>query len=332
MEEKNIISELKELVDLQVQYSKLKISRNVRETKENAQEKIGQVGKYLDEQAKSYGRSTDEVKEIKEKYAEQVKNLKDNFEAGILSIQEAKQRVEGLQIKAMARVAELKKEAKDIKKTDKYKSWKKTYDIYAKEAEKYKNAGDKEGFAKAMEELKRMRKDSPLYAINVEITKGKNYIDEAEKIIEEKEQKQKDLKKYYKKDLDLSAKGKTTAIAQVKKQNIIQRFVGSIINRIGGAKKFATSVINPWKENIINIKNEVVPNFIKSAKELAGNEIEKFKGIGKGIGEKVLGLIEKGRETKTTIINEIEGKIIDSTEKTKEKISNLNKNKPGMEL
>lgn len=328
MEKISIVNELKELAELQAQYAKTKMVRSFREVKNKANDKVLSIKSYIDEQAKIYGENSQKTKLIKEEYSTQIEELKNNYEIGMISLETARQKIESLEMKAMGRMAELKKEIKEGQKTEQYKTWKKTYDVYVKEAKEVGKTGDMTKYFEKMNEVRRMEKENPIYAKFIEQKQGKEYLEKASELLKENDEKQTELEKNTKDKIELSMENKTTALSEVKKQNFLQKFVGSLINKIGGTKKFAKNVMAPMKKNLSKLKDEIVPGLAEHVVEVVGEKVEDIKDLKSNIGDKIVGVINKGKELKDNIIKGIADKIQDSNIQTREKIKGLENDAP----
>lgn len=323
MEKVSIVNELKELAESQAQYAKVKMARRFREVKDKANNKVLSIKSYIDDQAKIYGENSQNTKSIKEEYRVQIEELKNNYEIGMISLESARQKIESLEMKAMGRMAELKEEIKEEQKTEQYKTWKKTYDVYVKEAKEIGKTGNMTKYYEKMNEVRRMEKENPIYAKLFEQKQGKEYLEKASELLKENDEKQTELEENTKDKIERSMKSKTTALSEVKKQNFLQKFVGSLINKIGGTKKFAKNVMVPMQNNLSKLKNEIVPGLAKHVIEVVGEKVEDVKDLGNNIGDKIVGVINKGKESKDNIIKGIANKIQDANVKTQEKIKGL---------
>lgn len=326
MEDISIVNELKELAGLQTEYAKTKMAIKFREVKNNAINKVSSIKSYIDEQAKIYGENNENIVSIKEEYSNQIEEITNNYEIGMTSLEESRQKIECLEMKAMGRMAELNKKIADDKKTEQYKAWKKTYDIYVKEAKEIGKTGNVNAYYEKMNEVRRMEKENPIYSKLVEQNRGKEYLKKASELLQENDEKQNNLENEAKLKIKEAMEEKTTALSEVKKQNFIQKFIGSLINKINGTKKFAKNVMNPMQKNLSKLKNELVPAFINKIKEEVGEKIQDAKELKGNVENKIVNVINKGRDMKDNVIKGVAGKIQGVNEKTQDKIKKLEAN------
>ncbi len=325
MEKINILNELKALAEAEAQLAFGKMVYDIKDIKQNISQKIGEIKTYIDTQAKIYGENSQHTKDIKEEYQNQFERLSELYVDKRVKMENARQRIETLEINAMARVDGLKKEIKKEKKTDSYIIWKKYYDDQVKQAKAIGESGNISEYVKKMDEIKQLEKKSPIYAKELELKKGKDYIIKAEELLKKNDIKQKNFKELTK---GIIAKGKgekTELLANVTKQNVFAKFIGSIVNKINGGKKFAKRVADPLKENLQKFKNETVPEYMKTAK------IKMTKGANNA-KDKVIGIVNKGRNSKNRVISEWTNRIRNQREIAQEKLQNLKKNGPSLEM
>lgn len=332
MEKVNILDELKALAEAEAQLAFGKMVYDLKDIKKSASKQIDEIKNYIDTQAKIYGQNSKHTKDIKAEYQEQLERLNDVYAEKRAKMENSRQRIETLQIKAMTRVAGLKKEIKDIKKSDEYIIWKKYYDAQVRKTKEIGKSGNMTEYFKKTDELKKLRQKSPVYAKELELEKGKKYILKAEGLLKENSEKQKNFKNLTKEIISKGKEEKSNLLANATKQNAFSKFIGSIINKVNGSRKFAQRVSKPLKENLEKFKNETVPNYMKQAKIKMTRGTRDAKDFGKGIKNRVIGVVNKGRDSKNRVISELANKIKDKRETAQEKLQNLKKNDPSLEM
>lgn len=84
--------------------------------------------------------------------------------------------------------------------------------------------------------------------------------------------------------------------------------------------------MNPMQKNLSKLKNELVPAFINKVKEEVGEKIQDAKGLKNNVENKIVNVINKGRDMKDNVIKGVAGKIQGVNEKTQDKIKKLEAN------
>ena len=326
-----ILEEMKNSVELNAQLASVKMAKDIREMKKAAADKIAEIKKYVSEQAKIYGAKPQETTEVVSGYEKQIENLENVYLNGRIKLEKARQRVEILETKATERVAVLKKQVKEIKGSEQYKSWKKTYDVYVKEAKEIAKTGNTTEYYKKMDEVRRMEKENPTYAKQIEIEKGKKYITRARNLIKQKELKQDILKNNVKKCISKATVQKSMAIIKAEKRNAFQKVITSIFNKVNGRKKFKDRVIAPMKEGINKFRDEVLPGYIENVMLVVDDKIENATDRAQYISEKMSQLIKDGKSAKDKVISKMEGKIREGNNNVRTRINMLKNDGPTLE-
>lgn len=332
-EKVSIIDELKSLALIQAQYDKLMIVTKIREVKQAANNKINVIYNFIDVNSKAdvYKRNKEQINIAKDEYEKKIKEVNVNYELDAVSLLESRTKIETLETKALGRMAELKKEIADGKKTEQYESWKKTYEVYVKDAKAAKEiaktgkAEDMNVYYEKLNEVRRMEKENPIYAKLQEQKQGRAYLEKASELLKENETKQKELKEKANETIKLAMEDKTTALAKVEKQNIFQKMIGAIYNRFGGGKRFEKYVLNPLKENLAKFKEVVVPSFIEKSSDIVGEKVNEDKSLKIKPVERIKHIIGKGIETKDNIVKSVSDKIHSIKENTQKKIDDMQK-------
>jgi len=332
-EKVSIIDELKSLALIQAQYDKLMIVTKIREVKQAANNKITDIHKFIDANSKAdvYKRNKEQINIAKDEYEKKIKEVNVNYELDAVSLLESRTKIETLETKALGRMAELKKEIADGKKTQQYERWKKTYEVYVKDAKAAKEiaktgkAEDMNVYYEKINEVRRMEKENPIYSKLQEQKQGRAYLEKASELLKENEVKQKELKEKANETIKLAMEDKTTALAKVKKENIFQKMIGAIYNRFGGGKRFEKYVLNPLKENLAKFKEEVIPSFIEKSSDIVGEKVNEYKSLKTKTVEKITNVLGKGREAKDNIVKSVADKIHNINKETQNKINNLQK-------
>ena len=316
----NIVESLKTYADSLTRLAQVRMVKEFKDVKDAADGKVSEIKGYLEDQAKMYRQNKEKITPINNAYKEQINDIDKNFEDKMKDLEEQRQKLESEKMKKIAKMVELKNEVNEQKKTKEYKRWKEMYDIYKKDLDKAEKTGDKEKYEEKVENLKAIYKDCPINDKLKELQQAKKELNVYDKSLKEKENEQKDLKKDAKDAIEKAMGEKTTALSKVEKQSFIKKFIGSLINKISGTRKFAKDVMKPMEKNLSKLINETIPNFVGNV----GNDAKNLKDQTRTT---ILNVIEKGKEKKNNIIRGVAEKINAANEKTQEKIKTLEGNK-----
>lgn len=328
----NLMKMVSELIHLQATYSKTSMAEKIRGMKEIAEKKVQDIQEYIRNQADIYNINQKEDFNIGNEYHEKMQLIRNDYYSYMSELQANKLAIEEEGLKKIIEVTQIKKEIKEIKKTDHYKKWKKYYDSKVKEAKVIGKSGNVEEYMKALDEIRRIEKMSPTYEKENNVKSIVN--GDLKKIWEEDkkiENEQADLKEEAKQAVERATGEKETALTNIKKQNIFQRFIGKMTNQFRKGKKFEKNVINVLKDDLETFINTTVPNFREAAGGIVKKSTQKVHDLGITVIDKsvngISALIQMGIDAKNDIMKDIKDKVEGKSNDLRGKIEQLNQNK-----
>lgn len=355
---------LKQLAEIQAANAKVNWQIFVKEGKEQVQEKVQSVKDEILEQAKIYGQKIEKIEQqysinkeeegsIIEQYRKVLSDINKEYGEQLKNIIAEKQEWQTEEQEAMVNQKKLQNERKEKEKSPEYKQYKEEEKKLIKEAKAALEGKDPEIISKKTEELKNLRARNPLNKYDKKIDNIIQDRKDIQQIIEECDKKIENCKENRAKGIEQVTRDKDNKLSVMKKQNIIQKMLGSIFNKVNGTKKFKDEVIGRISDKIEKIKNEDIPRIKTSVynesvqfSERMQDIKEKMKGRTLDVKEKVVknakeakeaindkvinrgkntiaSIVEKARQAKANISDRLESSISNAIEKAQTKNQEL---------
>lgn len=355
---------LKQLAEIQAANAKVNWQIFVKEGKEQVQEKVQSAKDEILEQAKIYGQKIEKIEQqysinkeeegsIIEQYRKVLSDINKEYGEQLKNIIAEKQEWQTEEQEAMVNQKKLQNERKEKEKSPEYKQYKEEEKKLIKEAKAALEGKDPEIISKKTEELKNLRARNPLNKYDKKIDNIIQDRKDIQQIIEECDKKIENCKENRAKDIEQVTRDKDNKLSVMKKQNIIQKMLGSIFNKVNGTKKFKDAVIGRISDKIEKIKNEDIPRIKTSVynesvqfSERMQDIKEKMKGRTLDVKEKVVknakeakeaindkvinrgkntiaSIVEKARQAKANISDRLESSISNAIEKAQTKNQEL---------
>ena len=264
-ENRNFLDLLRQLVEIQSSIAKVEAQIAIRDGKEHIKAKIDSTKGQLEESAKRFGtnlkkienqysKNNSEKKSILQQYETCLEMIDEMYDQPLQSILEEKSELESEEQFIMS-------EQKNVKINRKYVKM----EYQKKEAElksEVKNAldsGDLELAQSKMDELKD-------YSVNNDYTFLKSYNVELQTrrtelrtLIEQCEKQYEALINEKNSAIDNAIDSKDNYLALIEKQNLFQRFVGSVLNRFNGGKRFIKNCMDPLQVKVVDLRDKKIP-------------------------------------------------------------------------
>lgn len=341
MADYKIIEELKKYASLQEQLAFVQIANDVRSIKQNANIKVKNIHEYIDNSAKIYGQNIEKTKELKDSYAISVEVLTNKYYFARIGLEKTRLDIQNKEMEAIGRITQLKNKVKEIKKTDLYKSWKAAYEVYVNEYKKERKSGDLTKYYNAKAEMEKMEKENPVFAQLEEIKSKKQEIADSRTLLSDNQDKINQLRADATESLGKVMGEESTSLAKIEKQNALQKFIGAFVNKINGSKKFLKRVEEPLRTNLDKFRDNVLPVFLDKVDGIIDRIDGSYKNDEKNRENRemkgknafdITNMIRNSKQKKDNLINGIANAMHNKNEKTQERISNLRKEGPSLEV
>ena len=318
-----IVSLVKELMEIQAKNAILTTKIFAREGKEQIQDKTSKMKETMLEQAKKYGKKAEELAQnynnteqnkesIVASYQSSLADLQKKYEERLQDAVKEKERWQEREQRTILKQQEMMEEHHSVLENQEYKDYKIEEAGKIAEIRLELEKGNLDGVTAKTEQLKKMKKESPF-----------GQMEQALKEIDEKRQKIQDILvacdqeiKNCEKERDQNIEQLTIdqnkQLAMVPKQNVWQRMVGKLWNKLNGVGKFKQQVIDQLSQKVDSMKQETIP----AMQEKMNQQKQKFMTKMKNAKEE---LYDRSLETKETLLQRAESKLKDSIEKGKEK-------------
>lgn len=320
--QKKLMDLLKELAAIQADNMKLSFAIKVRETRDIVEDRIQGVKDTIMEKSRAYGakarklaadyvegaRGAEVVQnleetmiEVKDRYMEMLLGMSDEIadleteeHELILQIHELQSDIASKRMRIETLTVE---NAKLIKRREEIK----------KEFQEAKENNDNEKLSRISEEFrhtigpyrKYREQKAQLYQ---DISTSKEMIENMESILEQIRkvmQNKKNEFKYKKVEYYLSKRNLQAQIdnaqSMIPQQNKLQKFVGAMLMKVNGTKKFSRDVIDKVKEETVRITTEEIPRIANETKDTAVKPIKQ--------------IISKARDKKYAIIDKVQKRL-----------------------
>lgn len=258
--DKSIIDNLKELSEIQTQLALISVVKFERNTKSLINHKMRQLEEYVNKQAKRYHQNSDKATNIRQEYKEQLDKIKAEYEERTNYLINSKCDFEEIEMKEITNSLVLKQKVKEVKNTKNEIDTMKMIKIVKKQLNVAIQKGDKQDIEKQMSELDYYVKQSKVIQYKEEIKEAKGNIKLARQYIKDTKKDIKECKIECCNNIEEADKEKEKSLIVIKKQNVFQKMIAVVYDRVNGGKKFTKTVVEPIKANIDYLKLEKIPN------------------------------------------------------------------------
>lgn len=295
-EESDFLALLKELLEVQASITKVDAQIAIRRGQEQIKAKIDSTRELLEAQAKRFGTNLKSVEAQYAKNSVDKKSILEQFEACLDEISEM---YDPQLQEILAKKTELEAEEQavmfDQKHTKvKIRSAKK---VYNKRNEELKSeikqaidSGNLDLAQNKMDELKKCSVKNDYNALRIYNIALAYKRSELRKMIEQCEQEYDALINERDSKINGALDSRDNSLALIPKQNLLQKMVGSLLNRFNGSRRFIKNYMEPLQAKITDLRGR-----LPEIKETVAERGESFKDsvsqarerIGKVVDEKV---------------------------------------------
>lgn len=282
----NIINLLRQYAQVQMINGYLSAKIMTKEGKEQVATKVSQTKDYITESAKTYGRKAQQMakdatifKEDKStiisEYKAALEEINNDYTENMKNIMAAKEDLEVERQNGDALEIEMRTARAAVKKTKEYKDFDLKYKSVEKElmdALEGKAYGEVD---KKNEELRELNRQNPTRKYSSTMKKVKEAREELDEMIAECENQLEECRINRNQQIEIATMDRKTAIANINKQNIFQKTVGSLINKFNGAKKFNSIIIESVGKKVDTIKKEYIPQVKETLQEKSTKVVAK---------------------------------------------------------
>lgn len=336
---RKILNLMKELANIRLHSGALGIKMNAIEgknlvsekytqMKDNIQEKAKMYGKQAREMAENYANNKDSKNNVLQQYRESLEAIVKEYENAIQEVMKEGEFYQDKEEIAMIDELNLKDERREIKKSTEYKEQMQQEKDLKREIKQALEQRDLTTVTSKTKELETLQEKNPLLKCEKKIEEAQQIRKSLKEAMKLCNQEIKVLQNNRDKSINEATVDKDNKLEPIK-QNIFQRAVGALFNKINGAKKFTKNVIDKVQETIYDINNNKLP----AVREKVGEKVEELSEV---INEKAIDISDKGKEiiekgkgnldqlkqnakeTKEKMMQEAESKLIESIEKHKQ--------------
>ena len=264
-ENRNFLDLLRQLVEIQSSIAKVDAQIAIRDGKEHIRAKIDSTKNQLEASAKRFGtnlkkiedqysKNSVEKKSILQQYETCLEMIDEMYDQPLQSVLEEKSELESEEQFIMS-------EQKNVKINRKYvkKEYQKREAELKSEVKNALDSGDLELAQSKMDELKDYSVNNDytdLKAYNVELQTRRT---ELRALIEQCEKQYESLINEKNSAIDNAIDSKDNYLALIEKQNLFQRFVGSVLNRFNGGKRFMKNCMDPLQAKVVDFRDNKIP-------------------------------------------------------------------------
>ncbi len=288
---KKVLDLMKELTEVEAKRALVNTAKVGKEVKIGLDKKIQNIKNWVESGERKYGPKQGLAKEIEKEYANTVAEIYETFEETkkeCLERKETYQKVEqyeyiNIQSSKIERqlykktVRTLKNDVVEVEKSDDYKYISDTISKTQKDLQKAVKDMDTKKISSLNTDLKSFQKQREnLFEGKKEIIDDKSKeIDDLKLQIKISKQNLIDTRNNIKNEyksidniakisvnaMNIAEKNKNKELAVIQKENTVSKFLNNIISKVGGTKKFINNIVEPIKEEIKTLKEEVIPDF-----------------------------------------------------------------------
>ncbi len=300
--QKSIGGLLKELKEMVMLYTKVKVAYECTRAKENVIdgakilketciETAREFGVNLEDASQKYDNARNGVRQIEQKYRSSLETLRKEYETRIVANEQERTEAEAERDKWSEKISEVYENRENVKEPEEQREAKENE---LKKAKKEAiNAMKKNDFEKSAEytekckslekEIKEMEEDysQKLVPFDETLEKLQEEYNKADEKVEKLEELSEKMEKDFKKECKDAAKIKKQELALVKSNNLLDKVRGlfskGLLKSINGQKKFQEQFLTPAMNAITSYANQV-PEKMKNAREKFEDKVKEITG------------------------------------------------------
>ena len=300
--QKSIASLLKELKEMVMLYTKVKVAYECTRAKENVIEgaktlketcieTAREFGVNLEDASQKYDNARDGVRQIEEKYRSSLEKLRKEYETRIVANEQERTEAEAERDEWSEKISEVYANRENVKEPEKERTAKEKE--LKNEKKELINAAKKNDFEKAAEytekckslekEIKEMEEgySQKLVPFDETLEKLQEEYNKADERVEKLEELSEKMEKDFEKECKDAAKVRKQELALVKGNNLLDKVRGffskRLLKSINGQKKFQEQFLTPTLNAITAYANQV-PEKMKNAREKFEDKVKEITG------------------------------------------------------
>lgn len=256
--------------------------------------------------AKAFGQDEKSYSNVIFEYSTTIKNIEKAYCSASATIASKKIQSETNELNALACIGIYNRRIEKKKQEVEYKNWKNEYNLKLESAYNAKEIGDFETYKKRMEEVKELKKQSPIYADL-----------KSRSIVVEEAKREQDMQKIlYRQQSDLAAKRDTIysnagieykkSMIKAKTPNLFEKMFNLITKKINGKRRFE-SALQPVK-NIIEYIKQSEENFVENTSTMLDLSKDTIRDGKVNFIDLIKTIPEKGTKKVNDIVNDFKTK------------------------
>lgn len=272
------------ILNKQYQHSIIKAAKSVKRSRAIVNAETTRLENHIKSEAKRYGQGKELVEDGIKQYKEEIESIKEFQDKVKAVLMKQKEEIQLIEFEKTAQLIVKRENRKEIKKSEDYKNYKTELNTLNKELlkEMEQEKPNETEIRRKTEEYDAMAAKDILVICESEIQELKRDISELRKmaieIDKQIEQATNNIKDY----IEQATKSEESMLNTVPKQNAIQKLINTILDKIGGNKKFIENVVNKLNNQVEKMKMEIMPDLINKMQEdginiIAGNLQKVFK-------------------------------------------------------
>lgn len=300
---KDIVKKMSELISLEMQDMKLTAAIAARSGKELVQNKVeqakdgiinfsNQCGQNAQNLARNYVENKDTKSNILKEYESVLATINQEYDEYIKIAMETKANAENKQENSIIERKKIQDEKREYMKTPEYKEYLQAKRKLKREIADATKKEDTQTLVAKTQELDNLIKNSRIAKYDKDIEAHKSMEASMQTIIEQSD----DLIDSYianrTSEIESATAEKNQSLSSMKKQNFMQKILGSIINKFSGTKKLEQYISTKVKGRIEKIKTEVIPK----VSEKLNNGADRLKDLSSKVGEKTISIAEGSKQ------------------------------------
>ena len=281
-------------------------------TRENIERKAKEFGVNLRKIEEEYKKGKADKKELIEEYKDELFEINKKYQDLLEVVLNIK---DDFEIREAGILHKLKETKIDIsraeKKFEKEKKILKTKSLEFLEKDNYSKA------FKSVKKLEKLLTENPVDELKIRHRRLIELRKEVRKEIKECDKEYRELKEKRKEEIKRLTEVKNNYIAELPKQNVFQKIIGSLFSKVNGTKKFMRTTFEPLKAKIEEIKDEEIPRIINDISEKRNDFLKRVNDSKEKMSENVQTKVEEyskalkeKKQQALETIKDIEQKII----------------------
>ena len=272
-EQEKFLKLMQELAKNQAMLAKLDAQIALKEAKEQAKGVIDSTRDSIKRKAREFGANLGKIEEEYKKGKADRKEIIEEYKDELFEINEKYQDLmefvlytkDDFQTREAEILHKLKETKINIFKAER-KFEKDRKRLKEKSVEYLKSDNYKKAF-KAVKKLERLITENPVDELKILHRRLIELRKEVRKEIEGCDKEYRELKEQRKEEIKRLTEIKNNYIAELPKQNVFQKIIGSLFSKANGTKKFMRTTFEPLKAKIEKIKDEDIPRIINDIDE-----------------------------------------------------------------